>query len=60
MLVSCVWKNVGILKHLDANILLNTGQENNRAQPETDKWFSFSLYLVVVLSVVLQLHKGFP
>ena len=31
-----------ITRHCHANILPSTGQENNIAQPKTDKWFNFS------------------
>ena len=30
------------------NILPNTGQENNIAQPKTDQWFSLSLSVFIV------------
>jgi len=31
--------------------LPSTGQENNIAQPKTDKWFSFSLHFSLFLTV---------
>ena len=33
-------------------ILSNTGQENNTAQPKTDKRFSFLLLFFLILSIV--------
>ena len=35
----------------DANIFPSTGQENNIAQPKTDKWFSFTLYFSLFLTI---------
>ena len=40
-----------ITRHCHANILPSTGQENNIAQPKTDKWFSspsqFSTFFII-------------
>ena len=50
-----------ITRHCHTNILPSTGQENNTAQPKTDKWFSFPSHFSsfnCCLSVVLQLDEG--
>ena len=38
-------------KRYVVSILPSTGQENNIAQPDTDKWFSFSLHFSSFLTV---------
>ena len=35
----------------DANILSSIGQENNIAQPKTNKWFSFTLHFSLFLTI---------
>ena len=51
-----VWRRVKkkyiyIKRSETENILPSIGQENNIAQPKTDKWFSFTLHFSSVLTV---------